>query len=169
MIIRCTQKLIKELRITPEEPGVLSEVGSWHANLLRIDRRKCVLFTHDKTLFSLFVAGLKCPDFDAMDMVFGQALFRALRLFDFEQLQIERMLDLSRYITYAKTNSRSVLGSMNDMAFHVEDQIACEGGLDYTDIDELRVHINKIPFKAIGYEYPWKSLYALLSERGKQH
>ena len=96
MIIRCTQKLLKELRIKPQEPEVVSEVGSWHANLLRIERRKCVLFTHDMTLFSVFVAGLTRPDFEHIDGVFGQALFKTMLLFDFAQSEIERMLDWSR-------------------------------------------------------------------------
>ena len=33
---------------------------SWHANLLRIDRRKCVLFTQDATLYSVFVPRYLC-------------------------------------------------------------------------------------------------------------
>ena len=51
-LIRCTQKLIKELRIEPSEqeaqPG---NIGGWHANLLRIERKKYVLFSHAKTGF----------------------------------------------------------------------------------------------------------------------
>lgn len=27
-------------------------VGNWYANLLRIERRKCVMFTNEKTLYS---------------------------------------------------------------------------------------------------------------------
>ncbi len=166
MIIRCTQKLLKELRIKPAEPEVISEVGSWHANLLRIDRRKCLLITHDMSLFSLFVAGLKRPDFEHIDQLFGQAMFRTLRLFDFEQTQIERMLDWSQHNTYAKTNNRSVMGSMNDMAFQIEHRIAHEGGLVHADLDHLLLRINEIPFKAIGYDYPRVRLQALLRTDG---
>ena len=141
---------------------MISEAGSWHANLLRIDRRKCVLFTHDMTLFSVFVAGLKRPDFDRIDQVFGQALFKTMLLFDFEQAEIERMLDWSRHNTYSKTNSRSVLGSMNDMAFHIEHHIAADGGLDYADLADLHRRINRIPFKAIDFVYPVEGLKTLL-------
>jgi len=163
VIIRCTQKLIKELRIKPLEPEEVSKVGSWHANLLRIDRRKCVLFTHDMTLFSVFVAGLKRDDFDHIDQVFGQAMFKTMLLFDFEQAEIERMLDWSQHNTFAKTNSRSVLGSMNDMAFHIEYHIHAEGGLAHADFADLHRRINRIPFKAVGYKYPVDGLKALLS------
>jgi hypothetical protein len=163
VIIRCTQKLIKELRIKPQEPEAIGKVGSWHANLLRFDRRKCVLFTHDMTLFSVFVAGLKRDDFDHIDQVFGQALFKTMMLFDFEQASIERMLDWSRHNTFAKTNSRSVLGSMNDMAFHIEYHIHDDGGLAHADLADLHRRINRIPFKANDYKYPVECLKALLS------
>ncbi len=77
-IIRCTQKLLKELRM--ENTGKVAALPSacWHANLLRIDRRKCLLFTHDTTLFSLFVPGMTKPDFRYFPDVFGQALFKAI-------------------------------------------------------------------------------------------
>jgi len=139
---------------------VISEVGNWHANLLRIDRRKCVLFTHDMTLFSVFVAGLKRDDFEHIDQVFGQAMFKTMLLFDFEQAEIERMLDWSEHNIYAKTNSRSVLGSMNDMAFHIDYHIHADGGLAHAD---LHRRINQIPFKAVGFKFPVEGLKELLS------
>jgi len=54
-MIRCTQKLLKELPMEASEDAAALPSACWHANLLRIDRRKCLLFTHDTTLFSLFV------------------------------------------------------------------------------------------------------------------
>ena len=55
-LIRCTKKLqkamgLKEADLVRHEPE-FSFLGSWHANLIHIDRRKCVLFTNDKTLFN---------------------------------------------------------------------------------------------------------------------
>lgn len=163
MIIRCTQKLLKELRLKPNEPAVLSQIGSWHANLLTVDGQKCVLFTHDMSLFSVLVVGLKPDDFVHMDEIFGEALFRTLRLCDFGQSEIARMLDWSRHNVYAKSNNRSVLGSMNDLVFHIEHRIEVDGGLAATDLDDLRIAINGIPFKAIGYGYPRRRLEELLT------
>ena len=59
LTIRCTQKLIKELvaashTLTPE-PGELPPLEEWYANLIRTERRKCVLFTHADTLLFFFV------------------------------------------------------------------------------------------------------------------
>lgn len=163
LIIRCTEKLLKALRIKPHEPAVVSEIGSWHANLLLIERRKCVLFTHDMSLFSVFVAGLRQDDFTHLDQIFGEAMVRTLRLCGLGEGEIARMLDWSRHNVYAKSNNRSVLGSMNDLAFQIEHRIAADGGLTATDLDDLRFAINGIPFKTIGYGYPRRRLGELLA------
>ena len=41
---------------------------------------QCVLFTHDETLYSVFVPGLRKSEFEQLDEVFGQRLFKALRV-----------------------------------------------------------------------------------------
>lgn len=55
-----------------------------------------MLFTHDMTLFSVFVAGMTRPDFEHLDEVFGPALFNTMLLFDFAPREIARMLDWSQ-------------------------------------------------------------------------
>ena len=154
--ICCTQKLAKELGTKPSSPITENEgLGNWYANLLRIDRRKCVLFTHEQTLYSVFVPGLKKPEFQCLDDVFVQALFKQLRTEMFTQGQIERILEeYDGKIKYAKTENKSVLGSMNDLTFHIKYEIQISGSLANIDIVSLTKRINRTPFKAIGFEYP---------------
>ena len=161
-LIHCTQKLLAEIPgglIDPSESG-----ESWHANLLRIDRRKCVLFTHDATLYSVFVPGLKKPEFEHLDDVFGQRLFKALLWDEFPQIQIERMLDACRTIRFARSNNRSVLGSMNEMRFHIEVDIEDAGGLDRVDLADLHHRLNRTPWSAVGYRYPVEGLRERLAQ-----
>ena len=89
-----------------------------------------------------------------------------MRLFDFDQDKIERMLDWSRENCYTTTNDRSVLGSMNDLAWHIRYYIDSFGGLSSADLDEICVRINRIPFKAIGFAYPVERLADLLESAG---
>ena len=92
--LQCTQKLLKEVGQEQEEAFIPTvPLGCWHANLLMLDRRKCVLFTNDQTRYSFLVAGLKKPDFKCLDEVFRQGLFRCLRLDDIPQEAIEKVLD----------------------------------------------------------------------------
>lgn len=74
------------------------------------------------------------------------------------QKQIELFLDDIRKIEIAKTNNRSVLGSMNDLTFQLKYQIADEGGLLNANITKLNHDLNRIPMGAIEEIY---SIYEL--------
>jgi hypothetical protein len=151
-VLRCTLKLMKELGVVP---STVTESGgnlvSWHANLLRLERRKCVLFTNDTTLYSIFVPGLRKPQFRGIADVFGQALFRSLRLAEFTQTQIEAALGECGGVDLqiAKTNDRLVLGSMNDLAYQIEWMISSQGGLERCAVDDINQRLNRIPMSAI--------------------
>ncbi len=163
-LIRCTQKLLKELKIKPTEKSPkFGYIGGWHANLLRIDRRKCVLFTNDQSLYSFFVPGLKKPEFVHFDEVFRQNLFKCLLNERFSQDQIEKVLAEYRKIKFAKTKNRSVLGSMNDLAFQVKYRIEASGGLNYFEPIALNQSLNRIPLKAMDYQYSIDALRAKLA------
>lgn len=153
-IIRCTQKLLSELKLKPVDCIDKSiGLGGWHANLIRVDRRKCILFTHDKTLFSFFVPGLTKPDFKKISDIFGQNLFKSLMREALPQVYIEMFLDDIRKLQFCKTNNRSVLGSMNDLIFHLKFKVVDRGGLANTDILKLNHDLNRIPMSAIKQTY----------------
>jgi hypothetical protein len=140
-------------------------LGAWHANLLRIERRKCVLFTDDQTLYSVFVPCLRKPQFEQIADVFGQALFRSLRLTEFSQTQIETILDNLDPLRSGRTNSRSVLGSMNDLAYQLQWMIAALGGLGRCAIDVINQQLNRIPMGTIKpHVYSVDALQACLGE-----
>jgi hypothetical protein len=155
MIIRCTQKLLAELRQKPTtEECPKDSFWSWHANVFHIERHKCVLLTNDTTLFSLFIPALKKPDFLSFHFIFGQQLFKILLQENIPQKQIETVLSECENIQYGKTNNRSVLGSMNDQKFQLEYQIHAEGGLARADIYEINHQLNRNILSAIDYKYP---------------
>ena len=163
-ILRCTKKLLTELKRKPVEITTPPDaIGDWHANLIRVDRRKCVLFTHDRTLFSLFVPGLTKPDFVRIEDIFGQRLFKSLLSEGFSQAQIELFLDDLRDIQFAKTNNRSILGSMTDLAFQINFSIDHYGGLARADITELNHELNRIPMSAIEQIHAIEELRMLVS------
>jgi hypothetical protein len=51
----------------------------------------------------------------------------------------------------AKTNSRALLGSLNDMMWHLEYGLQHE---DHSSLDKIAQRLAKIPFKATGNRYP---------------
>lgn len=155
MIIRCTQKLLTELKVKPtNEESPKDPFWSWHANVFHIDRRKCVLVTNDTTLFTLFIPALRKPEFQTFQIVFGQYVFKYLLHERIPQRQIETVLAECEKIKFDKTNNRSVLGSMNDQKFQLEYMIQAGGGLAKTDIYELNHNLNRNVLSAIDYKYP---------------
>jgi len=164
-IIRCTKKLLSELKKKPEEcPEQKSDLSGWHANLIQIDQRKCVLFTHDTTLYSFLVPGLTKPDFLSINDVFGQHLFKNLLRDDIPQELIEIFLYDIQNICFGKTNNRSVLGSMTDLSWQLKTMISLRGGLAHTDIMRLNYDLNRIPMSAIEKTFSIDELRSLLEK-----
>ena len=78
-IIRYTQKLQKEMGLKKSdlaqtEPE-FSFLGSWHANLLHIDRKKCVLLHIDRKKCVLFVPDVNRPLIKELDKLSINNLF----------------------------------------------------------------------------------------------
>ena len=169
LILRCTLKLLKELGVSPSKVADCGgALDSWHANLLRFERRKCILFTNDATLYSVFVPGVRKPQFQRIGHEFGQAVSRSLRLAEFTQAQIEAVLENfngGEELQIAKTSDRSVLGSMNDLAYQLEWMSSSAGELGGCSIDTHRLRLNRIPMSAISpYTYSIDALRGTLDE-----
>jgi len=164
-LVRCTQKLLKELKTKPtDKKPKFGYIGGWHANLLRIERRKCVLFTNDNTLYSFFVPGLKKLEFQHFEEVFRENLLKSLFSEGFTREQIEKVLNEYRSIKIAKTNNRSVLGSMNDLAFQLKYRVDVSGGLGSLDLIALNKELNRTPMGAIKHTYSIEALSSKLEQ-----
>lgn len=166
--IQCTKKLLDELTISKEKTAVISKkpvlLGNWHANLLYVERRKCVLFTHDATLFSFFVAKLIKSDFQNLTAVFLQYLGEALIDADFEKYIPQIMQEYQDNLQITTSSNRRVLGSMNDMVYIIRFSIERDGGLERINPIELSRILNTIPFKAIQYNCAIECLRHNLSQ-----
>jgi hypothetical protein len=115
-------------------------------------------------LYSVFVPGLRKPEFEHLDDIFGQRLFKALLWDAFPQTQIEWMLEACRVIRCTRSGNRSVLGSMNDIRFHIEVNVEHEGGLANINLAQLHHRLNHIPMGAIAYMFPVERLREYLAQ-----
>ena len=66
--------------------------------------------------------------------------------------QIEYLLSEHAQVTITKTNSRSVLGSMNDLAFQIKSMILMSDGPNDVNLSEVNRQLNRIPMSAIKYK-----------------
>ncbi len=90
-------------------------LSDWYANLFRLDRRKCLLFTNERTLYTFLVPGVLKRDFSRLDNLFTSLLGYNLQYEGFDIETVERILGEYVELGIAKTMNRSVLGSMNDL------------------------------------------------------
>jgi hypothetical protein len=166
LILRCTQKLLAELKKKPteEEKSMENSFWSWHGNVFHIERRKCVLVTNDITRYAIFIPSLKRQYFESFHFVLGQNLFKNLLHEKISQRQIEAVLFESKNIKYGKTNNRSVLGTMNEQKNQLEYIVGAQGGLERTDVYELNHELNQIILSAIDYNHPLELFKEKLKE-----
>ena len=150
-MLRCTARLLSPLRVSRPAVGEAS-ADDWYANLLWLERRKCLLLTHAGTLFSVFVpdvavAGLRPPGPFVVN-----ALRRALRA---EGLPSTALGDLDENaVTVAKTVDRRVVGTMNDHAALVEHLVATAGGLAGCDQVAVNHQLHRTINSLTGYTPP---------------
>lgn len=162
MILRCTKKLLDVIR--PEQLAAPEPDGDdWYANLLVLDRRKCLLLTHAETLFTIFEPDVRASDLRAAhnlvaELIERELLAEALPPGSFGSLRTEPL-------HIAKTADRSLLGCMNDMAFLCEVAVADAGSLARVDVGALNHRLHRNINSARNYEKP----IALVMERtGRQ-
>lgn len=126
MTLRCTARLLDLIRasdLTPvQEPPADDD---WYANLLTIDRRKCLLLMHASTLFPVFCANIRKRDVRAPGPFVIAQIRAALAQ---EQLHSDALGPLdARDVRLARTASRSVLGHMNEAALDCRHAIDAAG------------------------------------------
>jgi len=161
-LIRCTAKLRKEMGLRDSDlfKGSVADsaLGPWHANLIYINRRKCVLFVNDRTFFNFIVVDVRRSEIRKLHQLFLSYLYPVLAEEGFANCEREQIASEYKEVRYVKSTNRSVLGSMNDLTIHYKYRIMMEAniaGMDNTDITYM---INRIPMGALKYAYPIEEL-----------
>jgi len=161
-LIRCTKKLQKEMGLKKadlhEAEPASSCLGSWHANLIHIDRRKCVLFVNDKTLFNFIAPDVTRAQIRELDVLFREFLLSVLAEEAVPDSARQKISAEYTEVAYANSKSKSVLGSMNDLAFHYKFCILSEGGVHSCMVPSIISKLNRMPMGAIEYRYPIEAL-----------
>ena len=155
LTLKCTQKVAKELGVTlstlaTTSPSLLP--GDWFVNALKFGHSKTLLFAHAPTLYSLLVPYTK-PQLKDVGQLFCTALRDNLAHEGFAAATLDQLLADYHTIILGKTDNRSVLGSMNDLAYLFEGMIETRGGVKMVDVGELSQDINRTPQWKRGKSY----------------
>lgn len=164
-LIRCTKKLQNEIGVRSADLVTLnpdfSNLGQWHANLIYINGRKCVLFANDRTLLNFISPDVSRAQIRDFGNLFRTWLSAVLHHEGLELALVQQILTEYEDVGIAKTESKSVLGSLNDLAFHYEFLIQESGGLHSPEIPDIIYKLNRMPMSPLKLAFPDKELRAL--------
>jgi hypothetical protein len=96
--------------------------------------------------------------------MFRLGLFKSLMGEGFAEPLVEYALREHQNVVIAKTNDRSVLGSMNDLVIQLQCLIETKGGLVRADLSEVNRELNRIPMSAIKYHFSIDELRSRLPD-----
>ena len=119
LTFRCTRNLLKYLDVDPtDEPSPSTgKLGDWYANLVFTYAGDLIVFVNDESLITVAV-----PTILANDLVptFRSRVYNLLFMLDISMRDIDKEISHYQEVRFAKTASRNVLGSMNDIAWHYQ-------------------------------------------------
>lgn len=151
--LRLTHKLQKLLNIdlTEQLEPTTSNLGDWYANFVPTYSGDLILFVNEKTLLSVAIPSWESEHFL---LLFRLRVGNLLGMIGIQSKVIEHELSHYDHIQFGKTTSRSVLGSMNDIAFQY--QGIAEMAEDKADLSlsKAEYQMSQMPCKPIHYRGP---------------
>jgi hypothetical protein len=158
--LRCTKKLQKRLgtRTIQQSGASTTALGDWYGHVLFTRHVKLVVFVSEKSRLAVL---LHAREFPALDARFRAAVVEVLRLLGVAEDAIHREVEAMAEVAYAPTNSRSVLGTMNDYYRSLRMQFELRPERTLTD---HALHLSKTPCGPLDYDSPKNVAMSLLAD-----
>lgn len=121
---RCTAKLLKAMKAVPisQPRPPHNRLGEWTANLVRVSRIQLVIAVSEPTRFGL---AIDAAPYAQVPQRFQHALFHALLNIGIPSDSAEEEAEAMAPLELAASNSRSVLGTLNQYADMAAGHIYC--------------------------------------------
>jgi hypothetical protein len=139
-------------------------LAEWYADLVRVETKKIIVFTHAKTLFTLVALDVHRHEIRALAQLLLARLQAVLTHLEGSQSEEKVIAQMERGCTYAPTADRRVLGSMNELIRSLKLYLEEKGGIESSDAVELSLRLSEILLGAIDYDKPVDRFRALLQE-----
>jgi hypothetical protein len=147
----------------PDLVDVEPNDDDWYANVVYIGGKKCVLLVHVGTLFSSMTLNVSVG---LLRPIGGYVFSQILRGLEREGIPPDALGVIDyKQVRLARTQSRSVLGSMNDMVTMARHVIRSDGGLERCDVAKLNHLLHDTPNGARGFATPLELVRARLAQR----
>lgn len=170
--IRCTRKLLDELDLSE---AMVAEIrpadtllGNWYANVLRIEREKCVLVMNEKTLYSFILPWSFKSEPGKFRQAFIDGLRQALEAEWVDPADIARVLKEYEQVEFTSTESKRLLGNMNDLAKQYEYRLPEAGGVKSRHLTEIVRDANQTPQRNLEWLHSKEALERLFRDKNRK-
>ena len=151
-VLRCTSKLLADIDDTPQMGlGSPSPIGDWYGHIFTVERRKCILFVNEPTLFVCMALNVVKADYRHLKPFFVELLGRTLLQEGFDETEIALVVGLHEELAVGRTTNRSAIASLVNRVGDAKASIAYHGGLENVNIVAITHLLNGTPMKPIRY------------------
>ena len=162
MIIHLTKKLADKLKLSPAVETVEDDFFSWRANYQQGSGERFVLLMNDASRFSIVINNAKVPRLKKLPELFVGLLRDALLSLGVNPEVVERYIEESGEITYAKNSDRKKTAQLNKNM-----EAAWWALYDSSDDLEMSLSVNEMIYNTSGADecvVPNEKMLELLSK-----
>lgn len=154
--LRCTKKVIDQFGLKGKIRDLSppdSLLGNWYTNPIKIERRNTLIFMSERSYLSFILYGVRKDNAKNLAQVFLKGLDQLLTLERFNIRQVNKIFNDYDDVEITKTDSRQVLGNMNDLAQLYNHMIYSDGGLQSCDLWSIIHQVNRTPQRNLDWSY----------------
>lgn len=161
IFLLCTGEVQKVLGLRKENMADAeasdAPLGNWYINRFAVDRRKAFIFMSQATLLSFILLQGKVPvtERHLIDMLFG-GLEQLLQYRGLSAKSIDKAFMNCDSAMYARTSSRSDLGSLNGLVSLYSHAVNLGGGLGHCDLTDVMMKVNETPQRRFQWCSSWE-------------
>lgn len=168
LYLKCTATVQKVVGLRKENLADAMEteapLGNWYVNRFVADRKQIYIFMSESTLLSFILFKGKRPvTVESLPHMMLGGLQQLLEMRGLPSAAIEKALHHYESGTYAITDSRSTLGTLNDLVHLYRYMIESQGGLASCDLTAIIMKINEIPQRKLEWNNSWNVARAKLA------
>ena len=166
-LIYCTNKLINSINTFVQDKDKNHTnigLGDWYSNIFTFNRRNCIVFVNMKTLCTFVVPDLLKRDLSKFNDYFIEGL---TILLDRAEIKSEiKNVILKEYtdIQIVKTESKSILGSMNDYVQLYKWTLRKNEDTRKWTTEQYNAQVNKRPNAILEYRTPFELLDKVINQ-----
>jgi hypothetical protein len=160
IVLRCTRKLLDRMgKPVASPPPSTSVLGDWYAKPFQVAQRRLILLMSGSSRLPVLMPG---RDVANLGRNFPDSLGAVLERLGVPSGVADAEAELSRDFVLAATDSRSILGSLNDFAWMTQHRL--RAGAD-DDLVQLSVELSMTPIIAMDFGFPRDVALTLLAAR----